>query len=250
MTTAQETALKYGLLGFIVVWGIVLVPQVITHLAKYGRIDRRKLVVTATVILYACLGLAVVFLPLPTGGSSGLSQTVQLVPFQWIDDVKREAVTSGIPGGLSTLAFQQMAMNVLLFVPLGIFANTLWRKGATKTLLIGFGVSFAIEVTQVTANFGTAPFVYRIFDVDDLLNNTAGAVLGWVVAALASALRSTANTGAGHTVNSRNAVPAASATVPVPVSRPHRVPQAVPFDARHDAARLAGLRTQPLPRRP
>ncbi|MEU3272325.1 VanZ family protein [Saccharomonospora sp. NPDC006951] len=250
MTTAQETALKYGLLGFIVVWGIVLVPQVITHLAKYGRIEPRKLVVTAGVILYACLGLAVVFLPLPTGDSSGLSQTMQLVPFQWVSDVEREAATSGIAGGLSTLAFQQMAMNVLLFVPLGIFAKLLWQRGPAKTVLIGFAVSFAVEVTQVTANFGTAPFVYRIFDVDDLLNNTAGALLGWIVAALASTLRATAKTEAPRTVNAGNVAPSASVTVPVPVGRPHRVPQAAPFGAGHDAARLAGLRTQPLPRRP
>ena len=77
---------------------------------------------------------------------------------------------------------------VVLFVPLGVFARILWRRVLTGTALIGFAASLLIEVTQLTANFGTAPYVYRIFDVDDLMNNTLGAVAGWVFGALLLAL--------------------------------------------------------------
>jgi glycopeptide antibiotics resistance protein len=90
---------------------------------------------------------------------------------------------------LSTLAFQQASMNVLLFVPLGLFGRRLWKRGFVGITLIGSVCSLLIETTQLTANFGSAPFAYRIFDVDDLMNNTAGAALGWIAAAPFLALR-------------------------------------------------------------
>jgi glycopeptide antibiotics resistance protein len=194
MTNAQVTALTYGLIAFLAAWVTILVPQLITHHARFGRVDLRRVGTTAAVTLYACLTLAVVFLPLPGPGTKRLSQTVQLHPFQWIEDIHTELLKHGLSGshaltGLTTLTFQQVTMNVLLFVPLGVFARVLWKRGLIGTLLIGFTASLLIEITQLSANFGTAPFVYRIFDVDDLINNTSGAVLGWIAGALLLALR-------------------------------------------------------------
>jgi glycopeptide antibiotics resistance protein len=151
----------------------------------------RRVLAGGACTLYACLGLAVVLLPLPHPGTPRLRQTVQLVPFQWITDATAELHYDGLSPihAFSTLAFEQAAMNVLLFVPLGIFARILWRRGFAGSLLLGFGVSFAIELTQLTANFGTAPYAYRIFDVDDMITNTSGTVLGWVAATLFVLLR-------------------------------------------------------------
>lgn len=191
MTNAQVTALQYGLIGFLAVWGTLLVPQLVLQLARYGRPRLRRLVTTAAVVFYACMALAVVFLPLPSANGRRLEQTVQLRPFQWIADIHTELVKHGLSAAhwFSTQTFQQVALNVLLFVPLGIFARVLWRRGLVGALAVGAAVSLAIEITQLTANFGTAPFVYRIFDVDDLMTNTFGAGLGWLFGALLLALR-------------------------------------------------------------
>jgi glycopeptide antibiotics resistance protein len=191
MTNAQVTALTYGMIAFLAVWATILIPQLITHLARFGRVDLRRVGKTAVVSLYACMTLAVVFLPLPGPGTKRLSQTVQLHPFQWIQDIHTELLKHGLSAShaLTTLTFQQVAMNVLLFVPLGLFARVLWKRGLIGTLLIGFTASLLIEITQLSANFGTAPFVYRVFDVDDLINNTLGAVLGWIAGALFLARR-------------------------------------------------------------
>lgn len=190
MTTAQQTALAYGFGGFLVVWTVLVIPQVIVHLARFGRVDRRRVLTTGVVTLYLCLAVAVVLLPLPAPGDARLTQTVQLVPFQWVDDMGVELAKYGLPDShaLLTQTFQQLAMNVLLFVPLGALCVLLWRRGLVATTAIGFGGSLLIEITQLTANFGTAPYVYRIFDVDDLMANTAGAVLGWTATTLALAL--------------------------------------------------------------
>lgn len=183
MTNAQVTALQYGFIGFLALWTVVLVPQLITQLARYGGLRVRGLLTTGAVLLYGCMTLAVVFLPLPGPGTRRLSQTVQLHPFQWITDIHTEMLKHGSQW-FATQTFQQACLNVLLFVPLGVFARVLWRRGLVGTLLIGFTASLLIEITQLTANFGTAPYVYRIFDVDDLMNNALGAGVGWVFGAL------------------------------------------------------------------
>ncbi|MCU1681735.1 MAG: VanZ family protein [Amycolatopsis sp.] len=190
MTHAQVTAISYGLLAFITLWGTILIPQLITQYARHGRVHVRGLAISGAVTLYGCLALAVVLLPLPGPNTPRLTQTVQLRPFQWVADIHTELLKHGLSSAhaLTTLTFQQVAMNVLLFVPLGLIARLLWKRGLIGTLLIGFTISLAIEITQLTANFGTAPFAYRIFDVDDLMTNTTGAVLGWIVAALLLAL--------------------------------------------------------------
>jgi glycopeptide antibiotics resistance protein len=56
---------------------------------------------------------------------------VQLHPFQWIADVHTELVNHGLSEAhaLTTVAFQQVAMNVLLLFPLGVFARLLWKRG-------------------------------------------------------------------------------------------------------------------------
>ena len=169
---------------------MVLVPQLITQFARYGGLRPRGILTTAAVLLYGCMTLAVVLLPLPGPGARPPAQAVQPHPFQWITDIHTELLKHGEPLSrwFTTQTFQQVCLNILLFVPLGVFARLLWRRGLTGTVLIGFAASLLIEVTQVTANFGTAPYVYRIFDVDDLMNNTLGAGVGWVFGALLWAL--------------------------------------------------------------
>jgi glycopeptide antibiotics resistance protein len=196
MTNAQVTALQYGFIGFLAVWATILIPQLVLQFARHGRPQGRSLATTAAVVLYACMALAAVFLPLPGPHSKRLEQTVQLVPFQWISDIHMELVKHGQSAAhwFATQTFQQAALNVLLFVPLGFFARTLWKRGLVGALAIGAAVSLAIEITQLTANFGTAPFVYRIFDVDDLMTNTFGAGVGWLVGALLLALRPISST--------------------------------------------------------
>ncbi|MCE7005947.1 VanZ family protein [Kibdelosporangium philippinense] len=161
MTATQLTAIHFGLIGFAVIWPIVL-------LVLRGRV---RPLVSGAVTLYAALALAVVFLPLPTPSTPRLRQTIQLIPFQWVLDT--------VGGDLN--AVKQVFLNVLLFVPLGIFARVLWKRTARQAVVLGFVASLTIEVTQLSGNFGTAPFVYRIFDVDDLITNTFGAMLGYLL---------------------------------------------------------------------
>lgn len=63
--------------------------------------------------------------------------------------------------------------NVLLFVPLGVFLTTLWGRfrSGWRACLFGFWVSMTIELLQI--------FTFRATDVNDLITNTLGTILGW-----------------------------------------------------------------------
>lgn len=65
--------------------------------------------------------------------------------------------------------------NILLFVPLGFMLPWIWGKYEVlwKTVLSGFTLSLLIELSQL--------FNSRITDIDDLLMNTLGALIGWAM---------------------------------------------------------------------
>ena len=66
-------------------------------------------------------------------------------------------------------------LNIALFVPLGILLPILWKpfRDPKKALGFGFGASLLIELAQI--------FTLRTTDINDLIANTLGTLLGWVI---------------------------------------------------------------------
>ena len=66
-------------------------------------------------------------------------------------------------------------LNVFLFVPLGIMLPFLWKRYSTlkDTVFFGLGMSLSIEVLQI--------LTYRATDVNDIIANTIGVVLGYYI---------------------------------------------------------------------
>lgn len=70
------------------------------------------------------------------------------------------------------IAVDNLLGNVLLFVPLGIFLPSLWRTITWKGVLtVALGFSAALEISQL--------FVIGTPDIDDVILNSLGAVLGY-----------------------------------------------------------------------
>ena len=65
--------------------------------------------------------------------------------------------------------------NILLFIPFGFLLSCIWKKYDVlwKTALSGFAFSLMIELSQL--------FNRRVTDIDDLLMNTLGALIGWII---------------------------------------------------------------------
>ncbi len=66
-------------------------------------------------------------------------------------------------------------LNVLLFVPFGFLIPAIWNKyqSLPRTILSGFLLSLNIEWLQLFNN--------RVTDVDDLITNTIGTLIGYVI---------------------------------------------------------------------
>ncbi len=75
--------------------------------------------------------------------------------------------------------FLNLAGNILIFMPFGFLLPIMSRKlrGFFRVVLLGLALSFAVECIQYFSNTGS-------FDVDDLLLNTIGTALGFLVIAL------------------------------------------------------------------
>lgn len=67
-------------------------------------------------------------------------------------------------------------LNIIFFMPFGFLLPTLWDKfkKLTPTLLYGFIFSAVIEVGQLFT-------MYRGSNVDDLIMNTFGTLVGWLI---------------------------------------------------------------------
>ena len=60
----------------------------------------------------------------------------------------------------------------------GVLLRGIFGLRLRWALLGGFGMSLFVETTQLTGTWGLYACSYRVFDVDDLMTNTLGAVLG------------------------------------------------------------------------
>lgn len=89
-------------------------------------------------------------------------------------------------GGLDALL--QILFNVVFFMPLGFILGRFVRMRLRFALPLCFLTSLLIETSQLTGIFGLYPCAYRLFDVDDLIWNTSGGLLGLVVAIIANHL--------------------------------------------------------------
>ena len=100
------------------------------------------------------------------------------IPFKMVGD--------SIRYGSVTIALKQIGGNMLLFVPLG-FALPVLYPGIkkSKTIIVGFLVSLTIELVQGTAGIFLG-YNYRACDIDDLILNTLGTVLGILVFSLST----------------------------------------------------------------
>lgn len=79
--------------------------------------------------------------------------------------------------------FTNLLGNVVIFVPFGFFMPMASKyRSFFSTLFYSFGLSLCVETFQLVTKVGS-------FDVDDLLLNTIGGVVGYIVFAVCAAIR-------------------------------------------------------------
>ncbi len=158
------------------------VPVAAYQYRRQGRYTPGQLLRTLAVPVYTVALWTYTLLPLPARDDVVCADR-QTQPFHFVDDIAR--VWDGqLTELLRHPVFLQVALNILLFVPLGYFVRAVLGRGVLLSGMLGLGVSALIETTQLTGLWGIYPCAYRVFDVDDLIINTLGAVLGSLLSVL------------------------------------------------------------------
>ncbi|OTP11937.1 VanZ/RDD domain-containing protein [Enterococcus sp. 10A9_DIV0425] len=78
--------------------------------------------------------------------------------------------------------FLEPLFNVFLLLPFGVYLRYYFRLSFLKTVLASFCLSLFFELTQLTGLYFIYPRPYRLFDVNDLVTNTVGGMLGFWLA--------------------------------------------------------------------
>lgn len=133
-------------------------------------------------LAYMCLLLYLVFFAEDMGRAEAASgYKYNLTPFQEIERYKKYL---GHWDTIGKIAFMNIIGNILAFVPFGILFPELCegKVGIIFTIVIGFSLSLVIECIQLITHVGC-------FDVDDLILNTSGVLVGYIVYLLVGAIR-------------------------------------------------------------
>ncbi|MDR2336760.1 MAG: VanZ family protein [Candidatus Nomurabacteria bacterium] len=150
-------------------------PVLLVQYIRFHKVYVRRMVVIYLLFLYVLALFAFTLYPLPDDPEAfcvGKHLSPQLNPIQFLFDIKEEGVKATL----------QIIANVVFFVPLGVFLRNLFGKKLLVTVFVALLTALLIETAQLTGAFGIFPCSYRLFDVNDLMFNTLGAMIGFGLA--------------------------------------------------------------------
>jgi len=187
--------ISYAFYTFPIAAALFTLPFLIVQYRRHGYVHKARGLILYLLLLYLMNAVYLIILPLPASIHNEppkVASYVQWIPFHFLSDIMKETgVRLESPSTylhlLKERAFLQVAFNVLLTVPFGMFLRYYFRARWVKCLLYSFGLSLFFEITQVTGIYGIYDYPYRLFDVDDLMMNTAGGMVGFVAAEWLSA---------------------------------------------------------------
>lgn len=171
--------------GFLFLFTFPLTVVISHFLLKKKNISIFEKMGTYLFVFFFFLALGLVLFPFPDFSTDFCAERAgmldwQFTPFQFIEDIQTFATKHSV-GLARNKALFQVIFNILLISPLGFLGSTVFRWNFLKTLIFSFLIALFFELTQGTGVFGFFECPYRLFDVDDLMLNTSGAVLGFLV---------------------------------------------------------------------
>ncbi|WP_078410419.1 VanZ family protein [Priestia abyssalis] len=172
----------------------LFVPWLIYTHHKYGYLTISTTIIAFSFIFYFLSALFLVLLPLPEVRDTCSMQSLDtkhysLVPFTFIKNTfENSGIVFSQPGTYALIlkqpSFFQALFNFLLLLPFGVYLRYFFesKRYWKKAFIYGFALTLFYEITQVTGIYGIYNCPYRIFDVDDLLLNSVGSLVGFFAA--------------------------------------------------------------------
>ena len=182
-----------ALFVFAIIAFLGTIPWTIYQYRKHGYFSFWRNLLIFSFIYYGLTALFLVSLPLPAERNNAVvfkdHVYTQFKPFNMFHNF--QTVSGFEPNQLRTypvlfksFTFLEVLFNVLLLFPLGVYLRYFLKTGKKwwQALMIIFSTTLFFEISQLTALFGFYAHPYRLFDVDDLLTNTLGGILGFFTA--------------------------------------------------------------------
>lgn len=180
------TAIKFAVLVFPVLAFVLTLPYVIVQYFKYGSVSFLRSLILYTFIFYLLSAYFLVIMPLPHRSEVGPGRELNLVPFKFVEKFKAETVLNIHDSSTYLAAMRQECLyvvlfNVLMTMPFGMYMRYYFRQNIVTTTILTFALSAFFEFTQYTGLYFIYEGSYRICDVDDLIQNTFGGILGYIL---------------------------------------------------------------------
>ena len=189
--SAYTFPIKMGIIIFPIIALLFTIPYMIKQYHKFGAIPFLRTFIVYSFILYLLTSWFMVILPLPKieTVSKMTGPWMQLVPFNGLVEIIRYTnfnlfdISTYISTLKSPLVYTVL-FNFFLTLPFGVYLRYYFNRKWWEVIVISFLLSLFFEVTQLSGLFGIYPRPYRLFDVDDLIVNTLGGFLGFLITPL------------------------------------------------------------------
>ena len=183
--------IKAAVLTFPFLAMVIAAPFLIYYYRKYGQLGKLRSVILYSFVFYLLCAYYLVILPLPSISSVAqmTGPRYELHLFQsWHNFMNQTVLQLNNPStylaAMKQSVFLEPVFNIFLFFPFGVYCRYYFKFSLGKTILASFCLSLFFELTQLSGLYFIYPRPYRLFDVNDLLHNTIGGLLGFACAPL------------------------------------------------------------------
>lgn len=180
---------KTALITFPFLALVLALPFLVIVYRRYGAFSWWRAIVIYSFIFYLLSAYFLIILPLPSREAVAqfTGPKYNLIPFMALRYFIHMTVFSPTNphtwlAALKQSAFIQPFFNIVLTIPFGFYLRYYFKRSVPQIIIMSFGLSLFFELTQLSGLYGFYPRPYRLFDVDDLILNTTGGLIGGVLA--------------------------------------------------------------------
>ena len=147
--------IKIAIITFPIFAFLFTLPFAIFQYKKYGYINKFRIFILFSFLLFLIVAFYLVILPLPASTDikskmEADAQYYNVMPLTFVADLMREAdfdfrIPATYQNLLSERSFLQAAFNVLMLMPFGIFLRYYFKCSFKKTVLLTFLLSLFFE---------------------------------------------------------------------------------------------------------
>lgn len=171
----------------LIVHAAIFIARIIKKKVKPAtHLDKKELLLKLALTFYITCVFSITLLPIYNGMGFDGEPTVNLIPFRFIQGLIAN-MTGALNKGLTLRLFLVNTFgNIVLFVPFGVLYTLINKKNPSimSCILSASLLSITIEVIQYIESYAQIVMA-RTSDIDDVILNVTGAILGFFIYKLA-----------------------------------------------------------------